>query len=319
MKKSKKVSIIIAIIFIFGGLVLYATAVAIGGFDINKLNSVNITDKSYIIEEKFHNINIESAESNISFAKAEDNKCRVECREGDKIYHTVTVENDTLTIRRVDIRKWYEHFSIYWKEMKITVYLPKTEYDSLYIRTISGDVNISDKFTFISAEIDDTSGDISFDANVNKELKTRTVSGGLSISNTKANKIEANSTSGDVTLTNIECSDNLQVGSISGNLSLKDIDCDNITVGNTSGDNEFINVTSRRFQCESVSGNINLYSCDADNLKLKTTSGNVSGSLLTDKQFKTESISGKINVPSSETGGICEITTVSGDINITTK
>ncbi len=319
MKKSKKVSIIIAITFIFVGITLYATAFAIGGFNINKMNSVNITDKSYVIGKNFHKINIESAESDICFATAADNKCRVECRDGDKIYHTVTVENDTLTIRRIDIRKWYEHFSIYWEEMKITVYLPKTEYENLYIRTISGDVNISDKFSFINGEINDTSGDISFDANVNEELKVRTVSGGLSINNTKANKIEANSTSGDVTLANIECSENLQVGSISGNLSLKDVDCDNITVGNTSGDNEFINVTSRRFQCESVSGNINLYSCDADNLKLKTTSGNVSGSLLTDKLFKTESISGKINVPSSATGGICEIATVSGDINITTK
>jgi DUF4097 and DUF4098 domain-containing protein YvlB len=56
---------------------------------------------------------------------------------------------------------------------------------------------------------------------------------------------------------------------------------------------------------------------DAETLILKATSGDVEGTLLSAKKFVTDTTSGEIRVPKSdESAGICEIKTVSGDVQI---
>ena len=64
------------------------------------------------------------------------------------------------------------------------------------------------------------------------------------------------------------------------------------------------------------SGNITLEKSDAGELTLKASSGNITGSVLTEKIFLAESSSGRINVPKSVSGGRCEITTGSGNIDL---
>ena len=49
---------------------------------------------------------------------------------------------------------------------------------------------------------------------------------------------------------------------------------------------------------------------------MTTDTGEVKGTLRSEKIFFTESDTGKISVPKSVTGGRCEITTDTGDIEI---
>ena len=56
---------------------------------------------------------------------------------------------------------------------------------------------------------------------------------------------------------------------------------------------------------------------DAGEIFIKTTTGSVKGSLLSSKIFMARSDVGKITVPRTTTGGICEIETDTGTINIT--
>jgi hypothetical protein len=48
---------------------------------------------------------------------------------------------------------------------------------------------------------------------------------------------------------------------------------------------------------------------------VEITTGDVSGSLRTDKIFNVQA-TGDVNVPKSGTGGLCDITTTTGDIHI---
>ena len=56
--------------------------------------------------------------------------------------------------------------------------------------------------------------------------------------------------------------------------------------------------------------------CDAASLSVTTDTGDVTGTLLTEKTFIPDSETGKIDVPKNTSGGICEITTDTGDIRL---
>jgi len=49
-------------------------------------------------------------------------------------------------------------------------------------------------------------------------------------------------------------------------------------------------------------------------LRIKTDTGNVTGTLLSEKVFLVETDTGRINVPRTTAGGVCEITTDTGDV-----
>lgn len=276
MRKSKQTAIVIAVIMIAVGLVAAFGAMADMGFDFTKMNSRTFVTNTYSVDESFSGISVDGAECDIRLYPSEDGGCKVVCHESDRITHSVEVKENTLTVERHDNRKWYEHMGVYWGGMEIALYLPQREYDALYAKTLSGNIVIPEDFSFETAVVQSTSGNVSFSAEV----------GG-----------------------------NLKVKAVSGNVELIDVTGQSISVQTTSGEIDFSNVIAGlNIHCKSVSGDVVLRRCDADSLRLSSTSGNITGSLLTEKVFLTDTTSGKINVPRTTSGGQCEITTTSGNI-----
>ena len=78
-------------------------------------------------------------------------------------------------------------------------------------------------------------------------------------------------------------------------------------------------IASGNYNIKRSTGKMNFTDCDANELYIKTSTGDIKGNLLTNKIFITESDTGKINVPKSTKGGICEISTDTGDIMIEIK
>ena len=265
----KTVFIIIAIVMIGLGFVLSFGAIVAMRFDFNKMNTILFRTNTYSIDNKFANIRINGAECSVRILPSNDALGKVVCQESDKIVHTVTVKDNTLMIERIDKRRWYEHFGVYWGHMEIEVYLPQSEFESLYVKNLSGDIVIPKEFHFESAEVQSTSGDIHF------------------------------------------------MAAVDGDLSAK---CQTVTINTTSGEIEMSNVIAdENIHIESVSGDVNLHQCDAASLWLKTVSGDVSGLLLTKKIFFVNTTSGDIDVPHLDSGGKCEVTTVSGDVEFDVK
>ncbi|MCH5297384.1 MAG: DUF4097 family beta strand repeat protein [Ruminococcus sp.] len=318
MNKSKKISIIIAIILFVIGVIISACGLCSINFDFSTLNTMNTVTKTYTVDESFRNIHIEGAECDVRLMASNDDKCRVICNESDKISHSVSTQNETLTIKRIDNRKWYEHIGIFfWDNIEIDVYLPEIEYKELYIKSMSGNIEIPENFTFSKADVDSTSGDVSFLSNVKKEASIKTVSGDIYVGKSSAKKIDIHSTSGDLTISSINFSDEIKVKSVSGDIKLSNIECQNIISNTTSGNHTFSSVNAKNnIRIESVSGDVDLYQCDSETMNIKTTSGDVTGTLLTDKIFDIKTTSGNINVPQSDIGGKCEIRTTSGDVKL---
>lgn len=320
MKKSKKILIITAIAMLIIGSLIAFFAMLSFNFDFSKINTENSITETYNVDESFKNINIEDTECDINLIPTDNEKCIVICNESDKIRHSVTVENGTLKIKRTDSRQWYEHihiFAFYWDETEINLYLPKNEYDKLYIKSVSGNVETPENFTFDTAEINTTSGEVEFLSKAYSDIKIQTVSGEVYLGETTAKNINVQSTSGDITISSATVKNEIKVNSVSGNIELSDTICQSINSITTSGDHTFSNLIAKtNADFESVSGNIDMYQSDAQTLNIQTTSGDVTGTLLTDKIFDVKTTSGDVNVPTSGMGGKCKIKTTSGDIEL---
>jgi len=76
---------------------------------------------------------------------------------------------------------------------------------------------------------------------------------------------------------------------------------------------------AEKFSIERSTGDVKFDGCDAAEVFVKTDTGDVTGTLLSEKVFIVETDTGKVDVPKTVNGGRCEITTDTGDINISIK
>lgn len=341
MNKTKKIWIIIACTAVAAGLLIALIAAIIGENSLFS-NDIQREMKTYSVDENFTNISINNTAYDIVIRPSENKKCTVECLEEEKLYHTVEVTRDTLTITEVNKKKWYEnfYFGIFpsnWTELCLTVYLPKEKYENLLLKNTSGDISVKSKITFTDIEVHNTSGDVSLsditaenisakstsgdvlisNSNIKSELFLKSTSGDTKATDIKADNLTSESTSGNIIFKSAEVKSNILANTTSGEIEFFDVSANDIAVKSTSGDAYFTDSISKgRLFAKTVSGDIELERCDGKNIDLQSTSGEIDGSLLTGKKFITNTTSGDIRVPSDSGTDKCVISTVSGDIEI---
>ena len=258
-------------------------------------------DNTYKIYEDFKNITIDVDTEDIIFLPSQDNNmCKVVFYEKSSKKHTSIVENENLVIKYENEEKWYQNLFNFGKS-KITVYLPKNEYDNIAIKCSTGDIQIENEFEFKSINIDLTTGDISLDKIVASEIN-------LSI------------TTGDIELDNINCSGNITLDSTTGEAELNNVNCKNLKSISTTGEITLDSViATEKIHIERSTGDVEFDRMDAGEIFIETSTGDVEGSLLSDKIFIVDTSTGKKRVPETTSGGKCKITTSTGDIFINIK
>lgn len=294
MKKTK-IWLILATIFIVVGIIAFMGVMSMFNWDFTKLSTTKYEENSYEITENFKNISIVSDTSDISFLPAE--KCTVQCFEQKNVKYIVEVKDDTLTIKIQDTRKWYEHIGINFQNTKLTVMLPQEEYDKLSIKSETGKVNISEKFTFDSIDITASTGDVLLEKVSSENIDVSVSTGKVQVSNIECGDIKINVSTGKTEITNTKCN-NIESKGSTGAVELKNvIATENISVKRSTGDVKF-------------------EKSDAKEIFVETATGAVTGTLLSEKVFIAETSTGRMDVPKTTTGGRCEITTSTGDIRI---
>lgn len=327
MKKSVKITCIIAASCIVLGLLILLGVSVKFGFDYRNLNTTTAEVKTYAVEQAFENIDIHSLSNNVELSVADGEQCKVVCTETARTACTASVENGTLTVTQKDTRRWYEHFGMYWAssdmpEMKIEVFLPRQEYQDLSVTTQSGDIWVGEPFIFETADLSTTSGNIDFFSAVNN-ISLHSTSGNITCQKiSMATSIEAETTSGNVDLGKISTVD-LSARTTSGNLNLFEIYATgDVVLESTSGISQLEKVTAKSFTITTTSGDVWLRDSDADTLHIQSNSGCVKGNLLSKKNFEVSTTSGEVDVPHpsryDENTGICTVTTTSGDITLHT-
>ena len=303
MKATTNVSLITLLIvaasLILMGSCIFVVAMSIVKWNFSALGTQNVTNV-HTPNEDFNSISLNTSTSDITFAPSEDESCRVVSVEPQKLSHSVAVVDGVLKIYEVDSRTWYEHISIFSRPSGITVYLPKSEYNSLFINSSTSDVKVSSSFSFEEIDISITTGDIDIEGVSTKTLKLNTGTGNISAKSASCGDVWVKVNTGDVRLTDVTCKSLTSSGSTG-----------DITLTNT--------IASESFSIERGTGNVRFEGADASAITVKTSTGDVRGTLLSEKIFFTNTRTGKVSVPRTASGGSCEISTTTGDIVIEIK
>ena len=320
MKKGKKAAVIVAAALIVIGLLICFLGFSAADYDYTGLNTANFVTNSNVITEPFSCIEVDVEVADVHFVPADDSSCKIVSKETDKITCSAVVENDTLVIRELDRRQWYDHIGIFWGEIEITVYLPKAEYETLSIISNTGDIEATKDFSFGNAEIVTNTGDVSFSAAVKNQLEITSDTGDITVQDLLPYTLRLKTDTGSITASSLEIHEDIQIGTDTGKVEVSDAECANFFAESDTGDIMMENViVSGEIRMESNTGDIELRACDADTLSIETDTGDVFGTLLTEKVYITQTDTGDIDVPKTIKGGRCEVKTDTGNITFQGK
>jgi DUF4097 and DUF4098 domain-containing protein YvlB len=152
-------------------------------------------------------------------------------------------------------------------------------------------------------------------ASSTKQTKISVTTGDICIENTSAENYDLSADTGEIKLNNIDCLGEIKLKVSTGKNYLTNVNCGGIVSEGSTGDIKLNNVKSAG--CISIdrdTGDVKFDRCDALELLIHTSTGDVEGTLLSDKVFIVRTDTGHIDVPRTITGGRCEITTSTGDI-----
>ena len=310
MKKGTVIALIVAAVLIVSGSLLFFVGMQRANFNFTQ----KPVQKVYTASGSFQNIQIDTGICDVRFFKTDGN-LTVHCPKTEKLEYIVLVEDGLLRISAMDMRQWYDFIGIGFEEMVITVYLPEYTYESLYIQTDTGDIEIPKDFSFDTAEVRTSTGDIAFAAAVAESLITANSTGETAICGVSPAYLECRSSTGDMALNDIRVSGDIHIQRSTGKVAAVDVTCQNLTSQSTTGNVAFTNVlATEALQITTTTGEVAVLNCDAATVNIKTDTGDVTGHFLSPKWFVTNTSTGDVVVPISRDGGECCITTSTGDI-----
>ena len=312
MKKRTLIALIVAVCLIFvGGLLLMMGLSFAGDSTKSELILQEIT-----IQECFENIYIDTEDCDVKFAMFSGrDDCMVEVHTYQNVKHTAAVEDGILKIKMIDERNWTDHISIGRMEsMEMIVYLPAAEYESLQVRTATGDITLAQEPIFQNALLRTSTGDISCVGSGGDVLDCMTSTGDISVQNSGADVLKLQSNTGDFAVSAV-AGNEIHMRTNTGEVDAENVNVQMFTCKTDTGDVELEKVLAEDYlQVFTDTGSVEVNNSDAGAVNIETNTGDVSGHFLTPKWFSAFSNTGDVTVPNTPEGGECRIQTDNGDI-----
>ena len=316
MRKTK-IWLVLAAVLVLGGCILFTVVMANLGWDFSKLATANYESNNYVVSENFKNISIITDTADVVLVPSESPKASVSCYEQKNIKHSVNVRDGALVIEANDTRKWYEYIGINFATPKITVSLPIEGYNTLAIKSDTGDVEIPKDFNFENIDVSVSTGEVKNFASTSETVKIKTSTGDICVESIAAGALDLSVSTGKVEVIGVTTEGDVKVGVSTGKANLADTKCRNVISSGNTGDISLDNVIAvEKFSIERSTGDVKFNGSDAAEIYVKTDTGDVTGNLLTEKVFVAETDTGKVDVPKTAIGGRCEIKADTGHINI---
>ena len=315
MDKKTVTWLVIATFLLLIGCVIFGGVMMSLHWDFSKLSTVQYETNEYNITDPFRSISVTTDTADIVLVPSET--VSVICTEQTNAKHSVSVKDGILQIEIVDQRKWYERIGINFGTAKIIVYIPQDQYETLTIKGSTGKVNIPEGYGFTMLDIHQSTGDVTCQASVAETLKIKTSTGSIHVENVHTGRLELSVTTGNIITTNVRCSGDMQVSVSTGKTSLTNVTCKNLTTNGNTGDIVLKNVVAEeKLTIKRTTGYVKFEGCDAAAIQVQTDTGDVTGTLLSEMVFLCETDTGRVDVPKTTAGGLCEITTDTGDIRL---
>lgn len=278
----------------------------------------NFIDHTYEATSPVENFDFSLDITDVEFIPSETTK--VEYQDSEYIKHTITMEGTTLKITSTDTRNWYNRvFSFVSVSFKVKVYLPSGTYNELKVDNSTGDLKVPTGFTFNNVNIKQSTGDVSFNANVVNDIKVKVSTGDVSFDSINANTISIDGSTSDLRIDGSTIK-SLNVLLSTGHTTLKSVNAETITISCDTGKvNLTDTVLTGDLNISTSTGNVKMYDSDAANIYVTTSTGDFEARLLSSKIFIVDTNTGDKNVPETTTGGKCKFTSSTGDITVVIK
>jgi len=320
MNRKVRAWILTAVVLIFIGACLFIGVMAANGWDFSMLSTERFITNKYTVNESFRDISINVDTTDITFVLTNEKQCTVECKESDKVRHSVFVENETLMIKTNDMRKWYDHVEISFDSPTMTVHLPKDEYGTLQIETHTGHITLPKELNLDNMKIDGNTGNVTSFSSLTGKIEISLSTGNVKLDNVTAESARIHTSTGKISLDSVQVQKEIELTTSTGKITLSNVQANSFNSQSSTGSVALENATVKeKMSIETNTGAVRLDLCDASEIKISTSTGDVSGTLITEKIFICETSTGDIDVPKTTSGGRCEITTSTGDIEIKVK
>ncbi len=341
MKRATAISLIVAGVLVLTGAGLFLGSLEIVSWDFDALQTQMFEPVTHEVTEEFSSISIQTNSSSIEFRVAFDGKCKVECMESEHVTYSVSVQEGTLKITAYDTRQWYHNIGIFnTQRQNMIVYLPGEVYESLQIESDTGTVKVPGELLFGDVWIKLDTGMLKWEAGVAHSMSVRSDTGFVQIKSVNmdgalsvetdtgraelcgvvAQSIKVETQTGKAIVTDAIANGTMNVKTDTGNAELSGCRAVDIFVETDTGKAKLADVVaSGKMDVNTETGDVALDGCDAAQIEIVTDTGDVNGTFLTPKIIYTQTDTGHVEVPRSTTGGICEITTDTGDIRIAFK
>lgn len=309
--------LIIATGFVIFGLLIFLLLSLFIGFDFTRLGTANYETNVHEPKEPFSDLNLEIETADVTILPSEDGVTRIICTEESLAKHSVSVADNTLTVKLVNEKKWSDYIFPNFGKTEITVYLADVDCGALNVKASTADVTVSQELSFTCAKINLSTGDVSFSAAVKEELSITTSTGDITVGSSGIGSLKASVSTGKINISNLNTEGGIDLETSTGDILLSSVRAGSL---NAEGDTSDVHLTdvviSAKITVETSTGDVRLDAADAAELSITTDTGHVKGTLLTEKIFFTTTDTGKVDAPRCTAGGVCEITTDTGDIII---
>ena len=286
----------------------------------NNIQNEKVVENVHYIDDTFQNFSIDLEQANLEIKKATDDKVKVVCSDREKTYHEVSVSNNTLTIKQIDKRHWYEKYILnfgWWKNYDVTVYVPETTYGNLEAKASTGSLTLNKDFTFENAKLSSATGSVNVKANTTESLEVKCDTGSVTLEDMSAKNIKVNEHTGSVRLNRIEASGTVELHTSTGSIYTNTVNCEDLKARCSTGSiNLKDTIANNSFELKASTGSIKFDRCDAGSIEATTSTGSIRGTLLSEKIFFAHSDTGSVRVPETMTGGRCKLESDTGSINI---
>jgi DUF4097 and DUF4098 domain-containing protein YvlB len=318
MKKRTKFTLLLATFFSVIGITVGLIGLCMMNGDWGQLARERSITNTYDLTESFDRIVIEVDTTDVIVCPSINGTSHVTTLDTEKYHHEVSVENGTLTIRLKDTRKWYERIGFYTSDTKVTLHLADSVYALLSVKGTTCDISVNEGLSFHEADIKTTTGTVGFDALVKNALSINTDTGDVEVKGSALGSLRVQTGTGKVVLQPSTGIGTLSVETDTADVVIRNASCTSLSVKCDTGDVKLEGVTAANMNVETNTGDVDFVGCDANEITVHTDTGDVEGSLRTGKAFEVRTDTGKVRVPTADpSGGICRITTDTGDVHIT--
>ena len=308
-------------LLVIGGTLLVSGS-AIFAAGCKNLKDSGKTREFDLSGQTIKNFDFDCDTSDVEFVATTDSTMKIVYKENQKVFHTEEVKDETLFIKQVEDIKWYERvFAFDFTPKKATIYLPAGHFESLKVNNSTGNFKVPHDFTFDTANIKLSTGDVYFNCDVTNDTRIETSTGDVYLSNITTNSLFVRRTTGNLSMEKINAADAINIEGDTGKTNVSDTNSASLTIKSSTGT---VNLNNTKvvgeLSIEASTGDVKFNDIDFASGVIRTSTGDVEGTLSTPKYIEANSNTGKIKIDSDRTNPqTLKVTTSTGDIKISNK